>query len=233
MSCTGTPISWLRLEQYHAKELVEKDAEEIRAHLAECEACTACLAKIVLDDASALPPLPAPQKKVSFLRRAAPALTAFAIAAGILLVIRRAPPVGEPDASAPAPSVAIARIKGGDVSFVLVRDDESFVAEAGGPYRDGDRFKAVVTCPPGTNATYDLVVYERGDASFPLAAPTQLPCGNAVPMPGAFRLTGTAPLTVCVVWNDGPTDRAWLSRMPYHALPSARCMTLTPARAPE
>ncbi|MBX3192764.1 MAG: zf-HC2 domain-containing protein [Labilithrix sp.] len=215
MSCTGTPISWLRLERLHAGEVDDAERAEIEAHLASCAACKACLAKIEGDDAVALPPLAKPAK-VHVLRRAAPAIAALAVAAGVLLLVRR-PPEEDPAAGG-------ARAKGSDVSFALVRDDEQAVDGSAGTYRDGDRFKAIVTCPPGMNATWDLVVYERGEAGFPLAVQRDLSCGNAVPMRGAFRTTGREPLTVCLTWN---VDRDSLRRAPPEA--SASCKVLAPA----
>lgn len=213
LRCTGTPISWLRLEQLHAKELSDADTKEIRAHLEECAACAACLARIDADAAVPLAPLPAPvpvrepdpvPAKVSFLRRAAPALTALAVAAGILFFMRRPPPPGDDDAG-----VGPARIKGGDVSFVLVRDDGLSITDVSATYRDGDRFKAIVTCPPGANASFDVAVYEAGKPAFPLPSPAKLDCGNAIALPGAFKLTGREELTVCLVWNSArDIDRA-------------------------
>jgi len=205
LRCTGTPISWLRLEQLHANELSRSEAKEIRAHIEQCAVCAACLAKIDADDAIALPPLPVPArtttaaapKKISFLRHVVPAVSALALAAALLLFLRRPSPTGEDDAG-----VEPVRIKGGDVSFALVRDDGLSIAETSGSYRDGDRFKAIVTCPPGADASMDVVVYEGGKPAFPLAAPAKIACGNAVALPGAFELTGREELSVCLVWNS-------------------------------
>lgn len=211
LRCTGVPISWLRLEQLHANELSDAESKEVRAHLDECAVCAGCLAKVHDDDALALPPLPAASPaaasapaKVSFLRRAAPALTALAIAAGLLLFLRRSPPPEDMDAGSPT-----VRIKGGDMSFALVRDDGLSITEPSATYRDGDRFKAIVTCPPGAEASMDVAVYEGGKPAFPLAAPSKVACGNAIALPGAFKLTGREELTVCLVWNTTrEVDRA-------------------------
>lgn len=225
--CTSTPISWLRLEQLHAEELSDADAKAVRAHLDECAACAACLAKIDSDESIRLPPVPVPVPgKIAFLRRAAPVLTALAIAAGILLFLRRPPPPGDDDAG-----VGPVRIKGGDVSFVLMRDDGLSITEPNATYRDGDRFKVVVTCPPGASASMDVAVYEAGKPAFPLASPAKIACGNSVALPGAFKLTGDQELTVCLVWNTvrdidrtnpTPNDAAF-------PLVGRLCKVLTPA----
>lgn len=230
LRCVGTPISWLRLEQHHAGALKASESAAIAVHLGECGACAACLARIELDEELPLPALPAPQQpaaKVLTLRRVAPVLAALAIAAALFFVLGRRPAVIGPQELDPLSP----RTKGGSVGFVLVRDDQDVVAEAGGVYRDGDRWKALVTCPAGMRAAWDLVVFERGQAAFPLEAQPDLTCGNAVPLPGAFRTTGHEPMTVCVVWNDGAlVDRGALQGIAPESVPHASCKVLDPAR---
>lgn len=242
-TCT-TPISWLRLERYHLGELASTDHDAVAAHLASCKPCAALLARIAEDDRE-LPPLQLPtraEQPVADPRstaspklepasgrrpwyatraRAATIVSGLALAAIVLLAIGRKPS-GEV-----APGV---RTKGGDVSFSLVREDEAVIAEAGGAYRDGERFKALVTCPPGMKARFDIAVFEHGDAGFPLPPTTDLPCGNAVPLPGAFRVTGRERMTVCLVWqDDGSIDREAIRRTPPGLLPHSLCKTLEPA----
>lgn len=229
-ACTGTPISYLRLERYAAGELGGEEREAIAAHLAACPACAAA-AKTIADDARELAPLVLREARearepreppttsnpasaagvVVALRRYAPIVGALAAAAGVLLLLRRpSEPPGE-------------RVKGTDVSFALVRDDDGAAIDAGGVYHDGDRWKALVTCPPGMRATFDVVVYERGQPAFPLAPAAGVACGNAIALPGAFRTTGREQLRVCLVWDE---DRASLAAGPPAR---SRCATLDPA----
>ena len=121
-------------------------------------------------------------------------------------------------------------MKGSSVAFTLVRDDDALVTEAGGTYRDGARFKALVTCPPGAKASFDVAVYEAdGTVSFPLAQAVDLACCNSVPLPGAFRVTGRERMTVCLVWASGEgLDRDDLRRTSPDLLPDAICKTLDP-----
>jgi len=99
------------------------------------------------------------------------------------------------------------------MAFTLVRDDGERIVEARGVFPDGGRFKALVTCPPEMRATFDLVVFDAAGASFPLKPMAGLPCGNDVPMPGAFRLTGSSEETVCIVWSEqGEVDRILVSQ---------------------
>ena len=163
------------------------------------------------------------------LRRLAPVIAAVAVAAALLLVMGRRPGVDPENPGTLDP--ASPRTKGGSVGFVLVRDDDGIVAEAGGVYRDGDRWKALVTCPAGMRAAWDLVVFERGAAAFPLEPQPDLTCGNDVPLPGAFRTTGHEAMTVCLVWNDGAlVDRGTLRGASPGALPHAVCKVLDPAQ---
>jgi Putative zinc-finger len=233
LRCSGTPISWLRLEQHHAGELTTEESAAITAHLATCGACAACLARIRDDEAAPLrsleiaAPSPRPARVVAF-RRFVPVVAALAVAAAVLVAIGRRPDAAPRGAEL---DPLAARTKGGSVSFVLVRDDEEAIAEAGGVYRDGDRWKALVTCPAGLRASWDLAVFEHGDVAFPLEAQAELPCGNAVPLPGAFRTTGHEPMTVCVLWNDGAlVDRAALRGTTPETLAHAACKLLDPAR---
>ena len=80
------------------------------------------------------------------------------------------------------------------------------------------------------HATFDLVVFDDGGASFPLAATHDVACGNEVPLPGAFHLTAAGDReTVCVVWEDaGELDRTALARRGV-AGPRSMCKVLRPA----
>jgi hypothetical protein len=248
LRCTGTPVSWLRLEQHHAGELAGSEHAAISAHLAACAVCAACFARI---EAEAAEPLPAPSPEAArsrapaaalaprlearapapprlvLLRRFVPALAAVAVAASVVLLLGRGARL-EPRPGRLDPIAS--RTKGGDVAFVLVRDDEQLVVEAGGVYREGDRWKAVVTCPSSMRASWDLVVFDRGEAAFPLAPSAELVCGNDVPLAGAFRTTGRDPMTVCLVWSEGAAvDREALRLASPETLPRASCKILEPS----
>lgn len=231
--CVGEPVSWLRLERYHLGEAAGADRDAIAAHVAVCPACAACLASIEQGDQEALPPLAvskAPPRGV--LRRlpvrAAAAVGALAAAAVLVLVLRGG---GQPGDAHPRTGPGN-RVKGGSIAFSLVRDDGERIAGTDGVYRDGDRFKAVVTCPPGSGVSFDVAVFDTGDPAFPLEPARDLACGNDVPLPGAFRLTGNAVETVCLVWDeDGAVDRGALARIPPGG-ETALCKRLEPAPSP-
>jgi hypothetical protein len=236
--CVGEAVSWLRLERYHLGEIAGDERERIAGHLAACPACAACLARIEQDEGVALPALrpmpdvpsrqlasPAGAMRARWLRLGGAGAGALAAVAAVVLYLRATPhPVdGGPLASG--------RVKGDAAAFSLVRDDGSFVGGEGGLFHDGDRFKAVVTCPPGAGLTFDVVVYDRGGASFPLEPAASFACGNEAPLPGAFRLTGRDEERVCLVWGAaGAVPREALAsdvRPPEGA--SRACIALKPA----
>jgi hypothetical protein len=228
--CAGTPVSWLALERYHLGEMREAERAPIASHLAACPACAACLARIEEDDAVPLKPLTAQTagRVVPHRRRRGGAILAtvggLALAAAALLGVGRAWRTGGEGES---------RVKGGDVAFTLVRDDDARIADASGVFRDGDRFKALVTCPPGKDLAFDLVVDDAQGKSFPITPASGFACGNDVPLPGAFRLSGSDAETVCLLWNEGaPPDRSVLGTGRAVAGDHAVCKTLAPAPGP-
>jgi Putative zinc-finger len=212
--CTSEPISWLRLERYHLGDIRGDERAEIEKHLAACPACAACLERIEQDEAVALPALPvrAPAKvvRMRWPVQAVALVGTLAAAAAVLLAIRGAHPVdGE------HPTLPGTRVKGDAFAFTLVRDDAGRVAGTEGTYREHDRFKAIVTCPPGAGGAFDVVVYDASGVSFPLEPAGAVACGNEVPLPGAFRLTGPGDETVCLVWSaGGAVDRGKLASGP-------------------
>jgi hypothetical protein len=217
-------VSWLALEQLAAGELGEGEGR-VREHLAGCDACRACLAKIEADAEAPLPPL----RTADSGRRAAdggrrtvarplPWLGgALALAAALLLYVKTRP--DEP---------RVDRTKGSTVSITVIREGGAGEAGVFGP---NDRFKVLVSCPPSLVASWDLAVYDDGGAQFPLAPVPTLVCGNAVPIPGAFRLSGDKDLHVCAVWSeDGPVDRAVLGPTDLANRKKKACEVLRPGR---
>jgi hypothetical protein len=227
--CISEPVSWLRLERFRLGELDGGERTRIAEHLAACPVCAACAARIESDEAVALPPLAAraaPGVR-SPARRVFAAVGMLAAAAALALGVGRA--WRGPDAVATGRG-EVARPKGDGMAFGLVRDDGQRVPGEGGVFRGSERFKALVTCPPSMSARFDLVVFDAAGASFPLEPARGLSCGNEVPLPGAFRVTGAAPVTVCLVWNtEGEVERGALSRAGAARDPRAMCVELRPS----
>jgi hypothetical protein len=205
-ACIGEPISWLRLETF---ALERRDAT-VREHLAACPACKQCLDEIERD-VVALPPLAVPETKKKdrpWWQFALPLGVALAAAAMVLLLLR---PRDEREEG-------IARIKGvGVVEIDVVRERGGIIRDDVRTFREGDRFKLVVTCPPDRTAHFAVRVREAGTQTIdrPLQ-PADLVCGNRVVMPGAFTLTGAKANELCVDVT-GPTGET-----------KSACLTLRP-----
>lgn len=220
MSCVGVPVSWPRLERFASGGLDRAAAAEIAAHVDACEACRACLDEIRAD-VVVLPPLPdapvrAPARWVRWIFGGG--ALALAAAAVLVLLVRGAAP-----ATAPGARVAV---KGaGEVVLSIVRERDGAIAYDPRTFATTDRWKVRVTCDPGPSIWADVVVYQAGAASFPLA-PARIGCGNDVTLPGAFRIDARAPALVCVALSAGPApDRAGLARP---ASGQVACAALTP-----
>lgn len=201
LRCIGTPISWPRLE---AHALAPRDAA-ISDHLAACPACARCLAHIT-EDAIALPPLqlapvvPLHATRTPRVRRWVAAATAIAAAAAIAAIAlsrRPAPPVEA------APRVAIKGV--GEVAIELVRERAGDIRRGARSYLPGDRWKIVVSCPPGATAllAVHVTIADGATVDRPLPA-ARIACGNEVALPGAFSLTGGAANRICVAVEGQP-----------------------------
>jgi len=214
-----TPVSWLRLERYALGELAGGERGEIAAHLAGCARCRACADRIAADAQRKFAPLPtvgaarspAPAPALSWrerLRRAWPgwryALVAGAATAFALTFALRP---REPPRERGARLVAV---KGGDVTVELVRERDGSIAWESTAFARGDRFELLLTCAPPLQVHADLVVIQGDGPSFP-GAPTSIRCGNRVPVPPAFQITGPGGATVCVLLDAvAPPPRALL-----------------------
>ena len=197
MACIGEPISWLRLERF----ALGATDPAIASHLAACPACRHCLDEI-RGDAVALPPLvvpAAPPRRSWRLAWLAPAFAAAAAAAVILVIVLRPPPSppSPPSGDTAANRVAIKGI--GEVTLELVRERAGQIQFDARRYAPGDRWKVMVSCPPGALGlamALDISVADGLTVDHPLAA-SQVVCGNRVVVPGAFTVTGNRANRVC------------------------------------
>lgn len=230
--CTAEPISWLRLERHALGETGAAEAAEIEAHVEACPACRGAL--ISIDDPVELRPLPARALPEGWFQRwrrqwiGAGAFTLAAAAVVLLLVVLR--PGRPTPAPRPAPPPARVAVKGGELAIELVREHAGSTATDPSRFADGDRFKVLITCPPGQREV-DVVVEQDGERAFPLAA-QRIRCGNRVTLDGAFRISGSwAPVTVCAVAPErGRADRVFLRATELPRLANAVCVTVRYAR---
>ena len=80
----------------------------------------------------------------------------------------------------------------------MVGGNAGALANDPGVLASGDRFEVRVSCPADLQAHWDVVVFQAGEAFFPLQPEAALHCANGVTLPGAFGLTGSAAASVCV-----------------------------------
>lgn len=191
-TCVGEPVSWLRLERHALGELEGEERAAVEAHLGACPACRACRDRLEQPlPLPALPPVRSPWARlVAWTARRWTPLAVAAAAAGALVATLGAP--GDQ-----------VRAKGGDVTLELVREHDGVVDADPGAFLPGDRWKALVTCPPGRRHAIELAVFQDHEWSAPLA-PATIACGNAVPLPGAFRLGAGGDARVCLFVDSPP-----------------------------
>jgi len=242
--CSGVTVSWLVLEQHALGELPGARRREVDAHLQGCEACRACFEQIradaaVLPELPALPELPVSvppaEERASWWRRLrwGWALAGAGVAAAAVALLLAVLPPGALSPSGDLPPSRIG-FKGGELALALVRQRGGQIKHDPTTFSSRDRFKAEVTCAPGQRLVGDLIVYQGRDRDFPLPPAAPLGCGNRAPLAGAFRITGAAPIIVCLVVEQGtrPLDRAALRGTGPGALPEGRsvCLRLTHVR---
>lgn len=219
-ACTAQPISWLTLERYQLGELTPAEAGRVEAHLGECPVCGLCLQSI-RDRELALPPLPERKPQPARLRWAF-AGVGLAMAA-ILTVILVIPGPPKP-AKIPGKRMAF---KGGELSISLVRERQGEILHEPTTFSPEDRFKLQVTCPPGEELDWDVVVFQDQEASYPYAPVGALPCGNRVPLTGAFKLTGQSQAVICLLIGPDAGDRP---STPDELPEDTVCLELQPVR---
>jgi hypothetical protein len=226
-ACTSEPISFLRLERYLQGDLQVSELERVAAHLRDCPTCSACFDEM-RNEVIELPALPVPLATRARARtrrtRIWPlGLVAAAAALGLALL-----PQLSKDSRPPAARV---RIKGGELAIALVREHAATLANDPSVYAAGDRFEVRLTCPADRQVHWDVVVFQAGEAFFPLQPEAPLRCANGVTLPGAFELTGSAAASVCVQIDAAqPVDRERVKRDGQRALAQlSACTALTPA----
>ena len=214
------PLSWLLLERYVLGELSAAERSTVETRLASSAVDRARVA-FILNDRVELAPLERDTRL--FPRRARSArgrtllwLGSTALAAACALLVMRA---------APLPAVRDAgttHLKGGDVAVGIHGDLQG---EAPTTFREDERYKLFVTCPAHLRGSLHVLVFQAGAQYRPLAEAPTFGCGNRVPWPGAFQLTGSDDADVCVSW--AADDAAAAARRASDLGERAVCVRLT------
>ena len=234
VACIGEPLSWLRLERYRLRELPAAVATEVEAHLAACPVCAACATE-TNQPLTFSPPVAPPATSHGgarlgawFRTRAARAVAglAFAGVAAAVVLVARSIERPEPGSVALGARDTMAGIKGGAAAIELVRERQGVVVQGADTFGAGDRWKVLVTCPSARVLFWEVVVRDGARADFPLSPAAPLACGNHVPLPGAFRISGGDDMRVCVVLSSDPLDRGRLTSSPGEDV----CVTVHPEK---
>jgi len=202
-ACAGEPLSWLALERHALGELPPAEAARVVAHLAACAACAACAAETRRPWASAAPP------RAPWWRRYVAAWATTAALAGAAAAFLLMARTERPDPGPMARQDTLAGVKGGDVALELVRERQGTITHGADTFVTDDRWKALLTCPASRMLFWDLVVRDGEGRSprYPLRPSSPITCGNHVPLPGAFRLSGAGDARVCVLLGEDPVPR--------------------------
>ena len=228
--CTDTPISWWTLERYHIGEISPSEHAEVATHLETCPNCRTRLDSII-EDRRPLPvlalaaPRPADHRPWQGVlgRRTTAAILGAAVAIACVL--------GWPlltDAPSQGPAGGGVAERGGDPVLTIIRERDGVVVENPRRYAPGDRFRLELTLPGAEPRGWDAAVFQGREVYFPSKNDAPVEPGNHVVLPGGFRVTGSMPVTICVMLGPDLPERSQLKRDGPEALPkSAICQTLT------
>lgn len=215
------PLSWLTLERYALGELPPIEQKRVEQRLAESSEDRACLEEI-LSDQSELPPLALPPTPVASIATARARRARWPYVSGVLAVAAALALVVLRPSDAPTSRRRVQDgVKGGEVALVLVSER---AGEQPTHFREGDRFKVLVTCPAWLHDPLDVSVFQAGQRYAPLPHVGDFLCGNRVPWPGAFAIDGATPAHVCVSWGQ-PNETA---TSPAQLAPNVVCTQLLP-----
>ena len=226
MTCISTPVSWMKLEQYHLGELSPAERQEISLHLDNCPACAAC-AKSITDDHRALPPLPAPEAAPSLITLPRIVFATVAAAAAMVVALLLPPSVFDGENE----KTGHVAYRGGETALTIARERNGRVVENPEVYLSGDRFRLFATVAGKGEQVWDVVVFQGDEVFFPLTPVDAIGPGNNIPLAGAFRVDGEAAIEICLMVGERVPSRDVLRREGRKALlENAVCRTIESAK---
>ncbi len=230
LTCIDTPISWFKLDRRFTGELGPAEGARIENHLQQCHACRTSWDDIQTTTRE-LRPLDAPSSPSESLaeqlkRWLWPAALVPALAAIVIVVLIGRQQPGDVGTLQGAGGL----VKGGKPTLSLLREHRGDVATDPGVYVSGDRFRILVSCDSPETSEWDVVVYQDGQAFFPFDSGQTMDCGNETPIPGAFRVTGSSPVTICLVLGQPlPQRNALEAPSPENLSENAVCQQVSAA----
>ena len=123
------------------------------------------------------------------------------MASGLVALLVLTRPL-EHRATAPE-SEALPHTKGVALAIGLIRERGGRIEQHPTTFQADDRFKVQLTCASTHPVWWRVVVRQDDETSCPLIAESPVVCGNLNTLPGAFRITGVGPATVCVQIQPG------------------------------
>jgi len=227
--CTDTPVSWLQLELYHLEELAAQQAAKVDRHLSTCAVCRQYLAFIEKDHCT-LPSIEVTRRfsLIDFIRSKRGQLTVLATASAVaILAVLVVPETLEQRGADPSAREIVS--KGGEPGLTVISQRPIGTVENPDSFLPGDVFSLLATVPGRGEVQWDVVVFQGGEVYFPLTNTEPVRTGNRVPLPGAFRLTGDSPATVCLLIGEEIPGRDLIADAGMAALSSdAKCQVLQP-----
>ncbi len=217
--------------------IVTFQQKEVARHLKECPGCNHHF-KSIAADTRTLKPLspvrtqsqnPTPRSVTPFSNLPLRSKWAFGLAASCSLILvffwttLSTNPLPLPT---DAPSIGY---KGDDFAMLLLRERNGQMRENPKKYLNGDRFRVFASCSKGQKLSWDAVLFQGNEVYFPYPHPVPLSCQNRAPLPGAFKLSGNKPVTVCLLPGAQTTARPLLTQEGRAALPkNSVCVELSP-----
>lgn len=226
----GEPISWLEFEQYILGELSNEKRKSVDAHLKSCASCRDLL-EIINREKRELKDI-APLKDTARASRRRPLRLVPAIGLAAAAMVATIYFIASPIMMTDAPRQAFEiTAKGSETTIVIIRERDGKTLENPKHYKEGDRLSVLLTCPFEQPVYWEVAVFQGGETYFPINGNELITCGNRVPLPGAFQLTGQEPATVCVLVGEELPHRDEISADSRQNLPeTSACAVLLPKK---